>query len=251
MIKRAILIFFLICSAFAFSQETILLQGKIHADSSLTDVYINIINMTRETGTVNSPSGNFEMEVAVEDSLLFSSVQYESVKIQVSEEIFERGFMNIWLKENVNELDEVHISNIDLTGNLPTDLSNIKIFDQSAVGIGFPTAKPMAPVERHLSTASGSPVELLLNTLNGKIKMLKKAREYELLSMMIDKGMDTMPIEFYTEDLKVPKHEIINFVYFCAESPEFKALLQDPKRLELIEFYKEKAPDFIENRMGL
>lgn len=159
---------------------------------------------------MNAPSGNFEIEVAVNDNLLFSSVQYEPVEIKISEEIFERGFLNIWLKENVNELAEVNISNIDLTGNLSTDLSNIEVFDQSAVGIAFPTTKPMAPVERHLSTAKSSPLIYLLNTLNGDLKMLKKAREYELLSMMIDKGMDTMPIEFYTEDLKLPDHEIIN-----------------------------------------
>lgn len=250
MIKRAIFFFCLLAHALAFSQETKLLQGKIYADSSLTDVYINIINMTKATGTVNAPSGNFEIEVAVNDSLLFSSVQYEPVKVKVSEEVFERGFLNIWLKENVNELAEVQISNIELTGNLSTDLSNIKVFDQSAVGIAFPTAKRMAPVERHLSTASGSPVELLLNTLNGRIKMLKKARENELLAMMVDQGIDTMPMEFYIEDLKLPEHEIINFVHFCAESPEFKTLLASPKRLELIEFYQEKAVDFIENRMG-
>ncbi|GHA39851.1 hypothetical protein GCM10007103_21570 [Salinimicrobium marinum] len=250
MIKKAIFLFCLLSHAFAFSQETKLLQGKIHADSSLTDVYINIINLSGETGTVNAPSGNFEIDVAVNDSLLFSSVQYEPVKIKVSEEIFERGFLNIWLKENVNELAEVQISNIDLTGNLSTDLSNIQIFDQSTVGIAFSTSKHMAPVERHLSTAKSSPLIYLLNTLNGDLKMLKKARNNELLAMMADKGMGTMPIEFYTEDLKLPEHEIINFVYFCTESPEYESLLADPKRLELIEFYKEKAPEFIENRMG-
>lgn len=249
MIKKLFVLFFLI-SASAFSQEIILLEGKIHADSSLTDTYINIINITRKTGTVNAPSGDFEIEVAVNDSLLFSSVQYEPVKVKVSEEVFERGFLNIWLKENVNELAEVNISNIDLTGNLATDLSNIKIFDQSAVGLSFPTSKPMAPVQRHLSTATGSPVELMLNTLNGKIKMLKKARKNELLAMIVNKGIDTMPTEFYTEDLQLPEHEIINFIYFCTESPEYESLLRAAKKLELIEFYKEKAPYFIENRMG-
>lgn len=249
MIKKAFLLLLLIAGPSLVAQETILLKGKIVADS-LDGSSINIINLTRETGTVNSPSGDFEIRVHRNDTLLFSSVQYEIVKKTVSEEIFEKGFMEIGLKQHINQLDEVEISNIGLSGNLSNDLSKIKVFDHSTVGIPYSTSKRMAPVERHLHTAGGSPVELLLNTLSGRIKMLKKAREYELLAMMVDKGMDTMPLEFYTQDLQIPDDEIINFMYYCAESPAFKTLLIEPKKLELIEFFKEKAPDFIENRMG-
>ena len=247
-----------------FAQETVLLKGKIHADSSLTDVYINIINITRETGTVNAPSGEFELEVAVNDSLLFSSVQYEPVKVKVSEEVLKNGFLNIWLKESVNKLAEVRISDIDLSGNLKKDLSNIPTFTQADMGFKMSDKPLPTSIERKLYTASGvqknsleNPAGLvnvsldgIINSLNGKMEMLQKAKENQDLNNLVIDGMNALSEKFFVIDLKIPASEIKNFVYFCTETPGFKNLLRREKLLELIEFYQRKAPVFFEERMG-
>ncbi|WP_424494592.1 hypothetical protein [Salinimicrobium sp. GXAS 041] len=258
MIKKAFLLFFLVGSIPSFAQETALLKGKIHSDSDLSDIYINIINITRETGTVNAPSGEFEIEAAVNDSLLFSSVQYESVKVTVSEEVFKNGFLNIWLKENVNELAEVKISNIDLSGNLKEDISNIPTFTQADMGFGMSDKPLPTSIERKLFTAGGVQkrgqvtvsLDGILNTLNGKIKMLQKAKENQDLDNLVIDGMNALPEKFFVIDLKIPQTEIKNFVYFCTETSGFKNLLRKEKLLELIEFYQRKAPVFLEERMG-
>ena len=245
-------------SASAFSQENTLLKGKIHADSSLTDTYINIINLTQKTGTVNAPSGNFEIEVTVNDSLLFSSVQYEPVKVRISEEVLEIGFLNIWLKENVNKLAEVRISDIDLTGNLTQDLSNIPTFTQADMGFAMSDKPLPTSIERKLYTASGvqktglvnMSLDGILNTFNGKIEMLRKAKENQELDNLVIAGMNALPEKFFMLDLEIPQSEIKNFVYFCTETSYFRSLLRKEKLLELIEFYQRKAPVFLEERMG-
>ena len=233
----------------AYSQEPVLLKGKIIADS-LEGSFINIVNLSQETGVINNEFGEFEIEVYESDTLYFSSVQYEAKEVYITPEIIAAGFLEVWLFLNVNQLEEVRISNIRLSGNLERDLANIKTFNQLDVGIPYPTKPRLSSVERKLFTASGSSLDLLLNLLNGKVKMLKRARENQQLAGLVDKGMNLLPLSIYVEELEIPEEHVKNFVYFCAEDPGFKSLVYQESPLELLEYYQSKVRFFLEERMG-
>ncbi len=127
MIKRIILIAVIILSSLpVLSQNSISLKGKIVADS-LQGSSVHIINLTQKTGTVNSASGNFEISVRENDLLLFSSIEFEKKEIIVTQQILNKAFLLVELVAAVNELEDVNLSNITLTGNINTDLENIEI----------------------------------------------------------------------------------------------------------------------------
>lgn len=239
-------ILFFLCllwSSFLFSQEKIILKGRVTSDSlNLPD--INIINLNQETGTISTIIGKFKIRVKKNDTLLFSSVQHENKKIIITSEILENEFLDVELEENINELAEVQISNINLSGNLQQDLTQVEIFDQAEIGFPLSSAKPRTYIERKLDLAYGGPVITLINTLNGRIKMLKKARSNEVLDDLIDKAVKAVPEEFFIEKLKIPKYEIENFVHFCSNSSNFKILVSEERKLELIELFKRKAAEF-------
>ena len=73
--RRIYLTIMVLCLAFyGYGQEKSLLKGKILTqDGEISS--INIINLTSEFGTTNRADGRFEIEVSVNDTLLFSSVQ--------------------------------------------------------------------------------------------------------------------------------------------------------------------------------
>lgn len=71
------------------------------------------------------------------DILKFSSVQYKPVEVEISEELFNRKFLEVGLEDNLTELGEVRISNINLTGNLEQDLEQMEVFSQADVGFAF------------------------------------------------------------------------------------------------------------------
>ncbi|WP_189604765.1 hypothetical protein [Salinimicrobium marinum] len=261
---RTLLFFICACCSISLSaQEKTVLRGKIEAES-LMETAINIINLTQKTGTVNTASGSFEIEVTVNDSLWFSSVQYEQIKIKVTQELIEIGFLEIRLEENVNELSEVRLTNVGLSGNLTKDLSEIPTF--TPVDMGFSMSDKPIPtsIERKLHTAKGvqkhsvrNPpgqvnvsLDGIINTFNGKIEMLEKAKENQDLNNLVIAGMNALPDSFFVEELQLPPSEVKNFIYFCTETIYFKSLLRKEKMLELIEFYQRKAPEFIEERMG-
>ncbi len=81
----SLLIFILSFSNYA--QENVLLKGKIQ-NKNLGEISINIINLTQKTGTTNAQNGNFQIEVEENDTLLFSSIQYDKLKSVVFQKIF-------------------------------------------------------------------------------------------------------------------------------------------------------------------
>ncbi|MCC8360540.1 carboxypeptidase-like regulatory domain-containing protein [Salinimicrobium sediminilitoris] len=258
--KSLTFILLLICSLSSMAQEKTLLQGKILTPEEEISA-INIINLTSKTGTTNNASGEFEIEVEVNDTLLFSSVQYELREIVITNEVLKKAFLTVLLVEKIDELNEVSISDIDLSGNLATDIENIPTLTQA--DLGFPMSDRPRPtsIERKLKTASnlstsspqtpaGAKVSLdgILNSINGKTAMLQKAAANEDLSQAVDAGVAALPLSFFT-DLGIPEDRIRDFVYFCAENRRFYTLLPEAKRFELVEFYQAKAPEFIKERL--
>lgn len=257
MLKNIFILFGMLCSFTALGQEGVLLKGRVISDS-IAETSINIVNLTRETGTTNNSSGDFEIEVRENDSLLFSSVQYEVVELVVTSEIMEKGYVEIGLVEKTTELEEVSISNISLTGNLSNDAANIKTSTPADFGLYMSEKAPPTSIERKLFTATGlrgnsvTNVSLdgILNSINGRTSMLLKAKKNEDLSFLVEKGMQALPVSFFVDELMIPEDHIKNFVYFCTENPRFSELLPEDKRFALIEYYRKKAPEFLENRMG-
>ncbi|MDT0686132.1 hypothetical protein [Autumnicola psychrophila] len=243
----SIILFGFICIAnlsSAWSQESIKLQGRILNDS-LEGSFINIINTSTNRGTINSTLGVFEIVVRENDTLQFSSIQYEKLEVEISRMIFETGYLEVELIPGMNELEEVKISNISLTGNLVSDISEMDIIEEN---YGFKRIGPDVRTvsERKLTVYGGSPVDLLLGHLNGEIKMLKKVGKNEKLRAVVEKAEKMVPFSFYTDDLKIPEANVTSFLYFCAEEPQFKNLLSEEKVIELMELYKRRAPDFIQ-----
>ncbi|MCC8358922.1 carboxypeptidase-like regulatory domain-containing protein [Salinimicrobium sediminilitoris] len=237
--------FLLICSI-VHSQQQIILEGKIVGDS-LENSQINIINLTRKTGTTNSDLGEFTIEVIENDTLSFSSVQYETVTIKISDKIISQKFLKIKLTPKVIDLDEVLIQKTDLTGNLSQDIGKINTHNYYE-GIPLPKKAKLTSIGRKLYTARDGDIDPLLNMISGRMQMLEKAQENEHMALDVQEGMDAIESSVFIHLLQIPEEEIINFVYYCATSPSYKKQIENNDYLELIELFKEKAPVFRELR---
>lgn len=119
--KKLLFVFVLgIGSVHTFGQSK-LLRGKVVADS-LFGYAINIVNYTQKRGTTNDEHGYFEISGDVNDSIVFSSVQYEVFSLVVSLDDVEKEFIQINLKPIIQQLEQVAINNISLSGNLNSDV---------------------------------------------------------------------------------------------------------------------------------
>ena len=245
----------------ASSQEVQLLEGKILSDS-ISPSNIHIVNLDLEKGTTSDTSGNFQIYARVGDQLLFSSVQFEKREIAISQGDFDSGEIEVRLYPARNELDEINITDLKLSGHLDSDLPKIKYFDREKYGIPYPE-KRLSQTERRLYTANanitsrwqyigvllgGVPLDVIMNDINGRTKYLKKLNQQDKLQLRVQKGIDVLGNRFFITELGIPENEIENFVYYAARYPEFQRILESGNRLDLIEYYESKIQDFINLR---
>ncbi|PKV49798.1 hypothetical protein ATE84_1836 [Aquimarina sp. MAR_2010_214] len=246
---RLILFLFLIISLQTFGQSETL-QGKIMADS-LQGYAINIVNFTKEIGTTNDEQGFFEIPASPGDSIVFSSVQYQIRSIIVKQDQIEDKKITIVLYPIVQQLEQVKISNIELSGNLDKDLGAVELqpfVDNRTLGLPFSDKPQPTKAERRIYTARSGIIDRPINYLSGKLKKLKRIKALEDLDVIVQKGETTFNTTFFIDELKLPEDLITDFMYYCAKDDYFKNLLTNSKRLTLVEFFQNKVISYKEHK---
>ncbi|WP_298548087.1 hypothetical protein [uncultured Aquimarina sp.] len=236
------ILFFLFTLVNTFGQSQ-RLKGRIIADS-LEGFAINIVNYTKKIGTTNDQKGNFEIPAAINDSIIFSSVQYEVISILVKDNDLDNEDYQVTLHPVVRKLEQVNVSNVSLSGNIDKDTKYIKIkpfVNNKSLGLPFRDIKQPTQIERRIYTAKSGIIDRPINYLNGTLKKLKRIKALQDLDRLIQKGEASFSITFFTKDLRIPEVLISDFMYYCAEDEYFENLLENTKRLSLLEFFQEKA----------
>src|SRR5690606_27940523 len=138
------------------------------------------------------------------------------------------------------------VSNLSLTGNMKVDISNLRIYDQAF--FGFSNTTPLSMVERRLKSAKTGAVNSLFNYFGGKTTYLEKLKTIESEKGIAEKGMDAVAKSYFIENLHIPENQILDFIYYCMENPNFQILLLPQRGLELIEYYQMKAPQYLKHK---
>lgn len=233
----------LVCALISFTTnaQEIELQGKITAEVEET-AFVNIINLSQKTGSISNKNGEFSISVQLNDSLVFSAVQFEKLDVVVTEEILQNQFLAVQLTEKNTFLQEVVINPYGLTGNLEKDAQNMPsyVFDYEAAGLQAPK-KPLSQTERRLYTASSTSVDYILNSINGRIKKLRKLDEWSKLDELKEDIQQRLPAEFFINDLGIEEKYAEDFIYFCIEDSALKSYVRNNEDLEIIEYLSLKA----------
>lgn len=267
MIKKIILVAVaILLSHTAFSQENVLLKGKIVSDSIL-DSSVHIINLTQKTGTSNRPDGSFEINVREDDVLLFSSILYLNKEVTITKDVLTRPFLAVSLVEDVNELPEVNVSSTTLTGNLNTDVSNIEVVKGMPLNINLsqinkrfeadlndPVAAPehLALKENAISTGAGSVdiiggLGLLANLIGIKEKPVKKGS-------FVNSGPASKQIrslfrdEFFINSLGIQEESIQDFLFYLDDVQLNSELMKQGNQMALIEVLFDHSKKYKEIR---
>ena len=239
-------ILLLICFQNLKAQERQVLNGEISADSIQNISGVHVINLSAEIGTTTNADGKFKIMAKAGDSIFFSSVQFEHKTEIISKSDLKNG-IKVALREKFNELDEVQLDDIRLSGVLSEDIARMPKSIYEKLGMSFPKPRPSS-LEIAQQSAAGDPVSAILNTLNGKIAQLKKAEENNNLTIIVNKGLNLVGKAFFINQLQIGEEEILNFLYYCAENTEYSDLVKNEKILKLVEFFKKETDSFKELR---
>ena len=188
--------FFLICIFFicnGFSQQ---IKGKVLSKKNNTGIVNIAIKTDSNYGTVTNEKGEFSLNISNANSLIFSSLIYNTKKIAI-QDLKQVNFI-VYLEENINLLDEIKIT----TSPIPLDsiLSNT----QKNMCINFVVEDSLQQQFYSYSqqiikpTKSYEAVLKKTNLLNRKQTKLAKAELDSLVKKYADKP-GSITEEFYVE----------------------------------------------------
>ncbi len=249
-------------SGLGFSQN-VEISGQILGSGSVENIHV--INKSQKKYAVSNNKGEFEINVALSDTVVFSSVQYKLESIIISAEDIIAKRLNVTLEPNVNELEEVVVGKV-LTGDLLSDLKNseakpkINFYD---VGIPGYVGKPKTQSERLLHEADGGSIissagggingggvglnfTKILNKISGRTKMLKARVKLEAEESLLFRLKSRLGLNFFKENPLSEAYRM-DFFYFCSDDPSFVKRCNNSD-LEALVFFKEKYEQYLKNQ---
>lgn len=261
--KNKLLFFFIVFPTLVFSQDTArkLLLGQVVTDS-LEVENVTVMNKTSHIFAITDRFGKFSIYAREKDTLVFSAVSFRSRTLVVENTDFDYELLKIRLDVIVNELQEVIISPIRLTGNLESDSRKIKVKTLQVPG-GMALGKKYYPADSHSKVANQA-MPALESPLQG-INFIQIAKDIiglfvkrgtakpkpEKLSFMTfsDAVKQQFSYHFFTQTLKLANDEIGLFLNFCdTDEVAEKRLLAPGNEFELTDYLIKKSEEFHKNR---
>ena len=203
-------------------------------------VAANVVNNTAQINTITNSDGEFEIEVAEGDEVIFSSVQYQIKAVKVTAEILALNRMVVSVNENITALKEVVVTTEDVEKFLNLKEEEFKGFDY----------------EKDKSTRINNELtddRLLSNGINfvniAKLimKALSNKTEEEQMRM---KPSEVLPLvfetSFFEQDLELQKDQVVGFLEYIDTQMKTSSLLKQSQQFQLIDFLISKSKAYKE-----
>jgi len=210
------------------NNETLLPMSNVH-----------VINTTKVLGTTTNGSGQFEIEGVVNDTIIFTYLGFETVKTVITNDWVKTNNTKIKLTEKVYILEEIKVSQYNLTGYLEVDTKIIPVNDNyraniagllASYEVGEKSPNAMSRVVRSVL----NPADFLYNTFSKKSKEMKKLKQMKanddirkLLATKYDR-------ETLASLLEISKDDIPLILQKCNYSEDFIKSANDLQILDAI-----------------
>lgn len=235
------------------------LQGRVYSqDKDVVGVAVQ--NISKNSAVVTDFDGNFAISVSLNDTLVFSAVQFKRKILVVSQELFDTSFVRVPLEEFVNELNEVVVRPYDLSGDLGQDLDGLQLEkDVSAEALELPNAdvRIITQSERKLQEASSGMYSLrrplavglnpIINAITGRTKMLKNRVKVDEKYARTQRVQEFYVDSLFIATLKIPAEKIDDFMYFCEVDGLFQETVDSGDKLRIWDFMVVKSRAYREN----
>lgn len=238
---------FLAIKSFGQDNNSVIIKGLIlSSEKGLPDIHI--VNLTSYLGTISNDNGEFEIVCKLNDTLLFSSIEFETKKIKVTKNHIKNKSISVKMNPQITALNEVFLKG--LTGNLAYDSKNnptLKLPKHNFVIKPNDLSRTLAP-DTHgfkdapfAGPAGFKPLPATAIIPNFQLeKELKLKRELARKKNFPIAIRNNLGIEFFTIKLKIPEEKIDHFLAYC-EYRNIVNLYHKNELLQLIEILTEES----------
>jgi hypothetical protein len=239
--KYFVVFFFLVFSATAVSQvlETSQKVNGIISNSNtrLPISNVNIINVNKVRGATTDSKGYFEIEVQVNDTLHFTSLGFQSLRVRVTNDWIKNKSTKIQLTEKAIALEEVVIRPFRLTGYLEIDSKLIPTkenyrYSISGLTQGYEAGEYSPNAFGKVLGSIFNPADVLYNFFGKNPKELKKLKEMkkdDTVRNLLESKFDRETVAVL---LGVDKNELAEILQRCNYS---EAFIQSANDLQIMD----------------
>lgn len=259
-LRKSINIVVLLCICWGVNAQefTTKLEGRV--DSKDADVAAtHVSNISSKKGTITDARGFFTISVKLNDTLVFSAVQYKRKEVVITLKVLKAESFVVTLEPSLTELDEVVVTPYNLSGDLKRDMENLEvgpIITASTLGLPNAYVKVKTQNERRLFEAdNGKFIQLgnykldstfnpmvmvnlnkILNRVTGRTQKLKKYVAIDREIALLQKVKHLYPDSVFVQDLKIPEIKINDFMNFCEVDSTYTEVVTSDDVLSIWEF---------------
>ncbi|OXA86402.1 carboxypeptidase-like regulatory domain-containing protein [Flavobacterium hercynium] len=240
----AVFFFFLLSmSGFAQDAESTAPQrvsGYVINDNSKQPLSnVNIINTNKVRGAKSDSKGYFEIDVQPNDTIHFTILGFQSLRIRVTNDWLKNKVTRIQLTEKAIALEEVVIAPFHLTGYLEVDSKLIPTkenyrYSISGLTQGYEAGEYSPNAFGKVLGSIFNPADMLYNFFgkNGKeLKKLKQMRQDDTVRNLLESKYDRETVSVL---LGVSKDEIPEILQRCSYSDAFIQTANDLQIMDAI-----------------
>lgn len=237
--------FFILLSNIGLAQEAESqfpqrVSGYIINDNSKQPLSsVNIINTNKVRGAKSDDKGYFEIDVQVNDTLHFSILGFQSLRIRVTNDWIKNRVTRIQLTEKAIALEEVVIAPFRLTGYLEVDSKLIPTkenyrYSISGLTQGYEAGEYSPNAFGKVLGSIFNPADMLYNFFGKKgreLKKLKEMRKDDTVRNLLETKYDRETVSVL---LGVSKDEIPQILERCSYSQAFIQTANDLQIMDAI-----------------
>ena len=218
------------------------IRGKVlYKNVNVTSA--NVVNNTSQMATTTNDEGEFEIEVKLNDKLIFSSVQYQIRELRITKEILQKNRIVSDVNEKVTELDQVVVTPENQEKFLDLKEEEFKRFDYT-----FDKSTRVTNVINEQGKLKDglnfvNLYRLISNSLKNDSNEKEKSFKYNPSDLLRELYDDL----FFTQNLMIPNDKINEFLLYCDDNFPDRILLQKDNEFELIDFLVKQSKKFVKS----
>lgn len=209
-IKNHLQILFLFLCQLVVSQNDSIIKGKIVVATNSNDG-VTIVNISNKTNTISVNGGYFVIKAKVNDTLLFSSLQLDVIKLKMTATDFGQNLLFVKMTPRSKLIEKVIIT-------------NQTVITAESLGLVPKGQKRYTVAERRMSSGGGG-IDGLINLFTGYRKELKRNLEIEKKEMLIEKIRNQFEKAYFVKTLQIPENNIDGFLYYVGEDKKSHDIL--------------------------
>ena len=193
-------------------------------------VAANVVNNTAQINTITNSEGEFEIEVAVGDEIIFSSVQYKIRAVIITPEVLAKNRLVVSVNENITELKEVVVTTEDVERFLDLKEEEFKGFDyeqdkSTRINNKLTDGRVLTNGIDFVNIA-----KLILKAINSKPEEEQmRIKPSEVLPLVFETS-------FFEQDLELKKDQVVGFLEYIDTQMKTSALLKQSQQFQLIDY---------------